>query len=275
MPDADWFEFQYNPRKSVLNASAILDDWRKRSALLRSRLSPMCDLKYGSHPRETLDLFRVPGVRRTLVYIHGGYWRSLSKLETSFIAEHFVAQGISVLLVNYPLCPDVTVADIRASVLKAFAYTWHHVLTPEEKTTVVVSGHSAGGHLAALHTTEDWQARGLPSDAIKAIVSLSGVFDPAPLIHTSINADIRLIPATASPLNLLAAIPRSVPPLLAAVGGEEPEEFHRQSRDLCAAWNVPGPGYSTVPGVNHFTIVEAFADPAHTLHRETLAFLTA
>ena len=273
MPDADWFEHQYNPRKSVLNASAILDGWRRRSALVMSRMMPMSDLKYGSHPRETLDLFRVPGATSTLVFIHGGYWRSLSKLETAFIAEPFVKAGVSVALINYPLCPDVTVAHIRDSVLISFAYLCSKVLTKTEQQTIVVSGHSAGGHLAAAHAIVDWATRGLTATPIKAIVSLSGVFDVEPLISTSINADIRLTPAMAQSINLLAAQPAAEVKLLAAVGGDEPEEFHRQSRDLVANWNIVAPGYSIVPNTNHFTIVEAFADAGHPLHKSVLALL--
>jgi arylformamidase len=271
--DSAWYEQQYNVRLSVPEAPAIIEGWRKRSIQLRSNLSPMTDFKYGSHPRENLDLFRAPGARATLVFIHGGYWRMFSKLETSFIAEHFVARGISVALINYPLCPDVTLSDIRDSVLHSFAYLWTRVLNADERHTVVVSGHSAGGHLAALHATEDWTTRGLPAEPIKAIVSLSGIFDVAPIIRTSINSDLRLTAEIADALNLIAAVPKIGPRMLLAVGDIEPEEFHRQGQDLAKSWGTLTSRCESIAGTNHFTILDNFADPATHLHQAVLSFL--
>jgi arylformamidase len=271
--DDAWYEYQYNPRLSVDDATEIIEGWRKRSIQLRSNLSPMTDFKYGSHPRENLDLFRAPNARATLVFIHGGYWRSHSKLETSFIAQHFLERGISVALINYPLCPDVTLGDIRDSVLRAFAYLWTRVLNAGERHTIVVSGHSAGGHLAALHATEDWQTRGLPADPIKAIVALSGVFDVAPLLRTSINADLRLTEETAAELNLLASVPQTNCRMLLAVGDHEPEEFHAQAQHLAKAWGTLTSRCESIAGTNHFTIVDNFADPASHLHQEVLSLL--
>ncbi len=271
--DDAWYEYQYNPRLSVDNATEIIDGWRRCSIRLRSNLSPMTDFKYGSHPRENLDLFRAPNARATLVFIHGGYWRSHSKLETSFIAEHFLERGISVALINYPLCPDVALNDIRESVLRAFAYLWTRVLNADERHTIVVSGHSAGGHLAALHATEDWRTRGLPSDPIKAIVALSGVFDVSPLLHTSVNTDLRLTTDTAAELNLLATVPQTNCRMLLAVGDDEPEEFHAQAQHLAKAWGQLTSRCESIAGTNHFTIVDNFADPASHLHQEVLSLL--
>jgi arylformamidase len=271
--DAAWYEQQYNPRLAVANATEIIDRWRKRSIQLRSDLAPMTDFKYGSHPRENLDLFRAPNARATLVFIHGGYWRMHSKLETSFIAEHFLARGISVALINYPLCPDVTLRDIRRSVLQAFVYLWARVLDPAERHSIVVAGHSAGGHLAALHATVDWKARGLPADPIKAVVSLSGVFDVTPLLHTSVNADLHLTADSAQELNLLDAVPHSNCRMLLAVGDDEPEEFHRQAQDLAKAWKGLTSRCESIAGTNHYTIVEHFADPATHLHQDVLSLL--
>ena len=271
--DDAWYEYQYNPRLSVNNVTEVIDSWRKRSIELRSIHSPMTDFKYGSHPRENLDLFRAPNARATLVFIHGGYWRSHSKLETSFIAEHYLERGISVALINYPLCPDVALSDIRDSVLRAFAYLWTRVLNADERQSIVVSGHSAGGHLAALHATEDWKKRGLPDDPIKAIVALSGVFDVSPLIHTSINADLRLTDDTAAKLNLLASAPEINCRMLLAVGDDEPEEFHAQAQRLAKAWGTLTSRCESIAGTNHFTIVDNFANPASHLHQAVLSLL--
>jgi arylformamidase len=271
--DAQWHELQYNPRLTVKDAALITPAWRLRSMAVREKYPPMSDFKYGPHPRENLDLFRAPNAKGTLVYIHGGYWRMWSKLETSFVAEPFLAQGYSVVLINYPLCPDVTVHDIRGSIAQALKYLWQQLLTDTEKNNMVVSGHSAGGHLAAYLVTVDWAKRGLLENPIKAIVALSGVFDVAPLISTSMNVDIRLTAETAVALNLLNAAPHTKAKVLCAVGGHEPEEFHRQSKELVEVWSGLDAEYCSVAGTNHFSIVDQFADAGSDLHNRVLRLL--
>lgn len=267
MADTEWHERQYNPRLTVTDAAEILPAWRKRASATRERLPPMGDIKYGPHPRENFDLFRAVNAKGTVVYIHGGYWRMLSKLETSWVAESFVEQGHSVALINYPLCPDVSLAHIRGSVLRAFAHLYAAVLNDAERNNVIVTGHSAGGHLAALHLATDWRALGLPENPLGGVISLSGVFDVAPLIPTSMNADLRLSLDMVGPLNLIADHPRSRAKLVLAVGALESEEFHRQSSDLASAWSDLSPLLVDVADCNHYTIVDSLADPQGQLFK--------
>ena len=271
--DATWHEVQYNPRLSVANAAAIIPGWRRRALATRERHPPMGDLKYGPHPRENIDLFRAPNAKGTVVYIHGGYWRMLSKLETSWIADGFLEQSYSVALINYPLCPDVTLTDIRASSIRAFAYLWKQVLNEGERNAIAVTGHSAGGHLAALHLAVNWSAYGLPENPIAGVLPVSGIFDVAPLMHTTMNDDIRITQEAAPALNLMATPLRSKAELLFAVGGDEPEEFHRQSKDMVAAWSVLSPRVISLPGTNHFTVIDSLADGNGVLNREVVGML--
>jgi len=272
--DAHWHELQYNPRLTVPNAGAIIPDWRKRASATREKYPPHCDYKYGPHPRETVDVFHAPNAKGTVIYIHGGYWRMLSKFETSFVAEHYVAQGYSVVLFNYPLCPDVTVRDIRTCTQRAFKYVWQQLLTKAERAAIVVAGHSAGGHLAAYLATVDWSKHGVTENPIAAIVSLSGIFDVAPLIHTSMNVELRLTPEIAEPLNLLQTTPRTTAKLLCAVGADEPEEFHRQSNALAKAWSHLDVEFQSCEATNHFTIVDRFSNPDAAIFKTVLGFLT-
>ncbi len=267
----DWHEVQYKPSLTVKNSAAVAPGWRARSAAARERLLPLGDFKYGPHPRENIDLFRAANARGTVVFIHGGYWQLFSKLEFSFVAEGFVGQGYSVALVNYPLAPDLPLLHIRHSVQRAFANLWRHILSEDERRVIIVTGHSAGGHMAALHLATPWREFNLPENPISGVVSLSGVFDVAPLIHTTMNKALGLTVESAASLNLLTAEPKTAAPLLLAVGGDEPEEFHRQSRDLAAAWKQLQPNVLSLPGINHYTILDQLADPAGILNREVIA----
>jgi arylformamidase len=265
--DHSWNELQYLPSLTVPNAAEVAPGWRKRAAITRAKYPPMGDIKYGSHPRETLDLFRAKNARGTLIHIHGGYWRSFSKLETSFVAEHFLERSYSVALINYPLCPDVSLAHIRTSVLQAFAYLYNNILTGSERAKIAVSGHSAGGHLAALHLATAWKRYGLPENPITGVISLSGVFDVVPLIKTSLNADLRLTEVSAQAVNIMTRLPTPKAKLVLSVGSLESEEFHRQSAELAKSWASLAPQLIDVPDLNHYTIVDSLADRDGVLHR--------
>lgn len=271
--DANWHEHQYNPRVTVANAASVVPGWRRRALATREKFPPLGDIKYGPHRRENYDLFRVPNARGTVVYIHGGYWRMLSKLETSWIAEGFVQQGLNVALINYPLCPDVTVADIRQSCIRAFVHLWTHTLEPAERERIAVTGHSAGGHLAALHLATDWLQLGLVENPIMGVLPVSGIFDVEPLIPTSMNADLHLTQDTAQRLNLLSSPLRTAAKLVLAVGAEEPEEFHRQSQALAAAWNILEPTVISLAGANHYTAIDSLAQPGGTLNAMVMSML--
>ncbi|CAH1663362.1 alpha/beta hydrolase [Chelatococcus asaccharovorans] len=264
--DRDWYEREYNPRVAVPELPDILAAWVERSKATHARHPPLADIVYGGHPREVFDLFRAPQARGTVVFIHGGYWRALSKFETSWVADAFLAQGLSVALLNYPLCPDVTLAHIRESALAAFTKLYRNVLNDAERRSVVVTGHSAGGYLAALHLMTDWTARGLPQKPIAGIVSISGVFELLPLLHTSMNEALRLDAAEAERLTLLGQ-PWVTPAKAAfAVGGLEPDAFHRQSREMAAGWADLAPRGFAVPDTNHFTVLEGLAVPGSALN---------
>ena len=130
---------------------------------------------------------------------------------------------------------------------------------------LVISGHSAGGHLAACMLATDWPAldASLPADLAIAAYAISGLFDLGPLIGTSINKAMGLDQATAgaaSPLFWQAPARGS---LDAVVGENESAEFFRQSRTIVERWGRAGiaTGFGTVPGANHFTAIAPLADP--------------
>lgn len=265
MADRDWAEREYNPRVLVPDAARIYETWPVRAAETRRRHPPLTH-RYGEHPREVLDLFRAPDARGAVLFVHGGYWRAFSKDDFSWVADGFLRFGLSVAVLNYPLTPDVPLARIAEAARTGFATLYADVLTPAERARVVVTGHSAGGYLSALHLATAWDDYGLPEDPLSGCVPISGVFSLAPLIDTSMNEAIRLDAAQAGELSLRGKPWRSRAPLTLVVGGDESSEFHRQSADLASGWAELEPRVMALAGRNHFDVVDGLAEPGSELH---------
>ena len=140
--DPQWCEAEYNPRVRVSDFATYPPKWSEWAAGARERHPPLADLSYGPHPREVIDLFRAPNAKGACLFIHGGYWRSFSKNEFSWAAEALLTQGITVAVLNYPLCPEVTIADIVSSTRKAVVALVQTYLTGDRKSTRLNSSHT-------------------------------------------------------------------------------------------------------------------------------------
>jgi arylformamidase len=256
----------------------ILERWARASAHARERSVHSADLRYGDGPNETLDVF--PANRPdapVLVFIHGGWWRALDKRDHSFLAPSFADAGAMVVVPNYALCPAVKIETIALQMTQAIAWTWRHAVQHGgDPARIVVAGHSAGGHLAAMLLCCDWRAvgRDLPAQLVKAALSVSGVFDLEPLRHTPfLKDDLRLTPravARLSPVRFPAPRGR----LYAVAGALESEEFLRHNVAIRDAWGADAvPVCETVPDANHFDVLHHLADPEDALHRRALELL--
>jgi arylformamidase len=275
----EFVERGYNNRAAVPDHPLWLARFAESSAAARATLAPKLDLRYGPGPKETLDLFLPAGrARATFLFLHGGYWRALDKSDFSFVAGPLVAQGCAVAVANYDLCPDVTIAAIVEQCRRAVVWLVREgAAQGAQPERIVVGGHSAGGHLAAMLLATDWSAQGLARDPVAGAVSVSGVHDLAPMVQFSFNTDFRLDDAEAARLSPVRLASRSRAPLLLAVGADETSEFIRQTRLMWDAWpaNRP-PGARApliVPARHHFSVVVDYADAASELTRATLALL--
>ena len=274
---AAFVEREYNNRAAVAEHPHWLAEYARRSVLAYAGLDVRRDLRYGPGPRETLDLF-VPRdrARGTFVFLHGGYWRALDKADFGFVAGPFVASGIAVANVNYDLCPAVGVHAIVEQCVRAVEWVGRDGdRHGAGGARVVVGGHSAGGHLAAMMYCTDWAARGFAAPPFHAGVSVSGVHDLTPLPLFSFNADLGLDEDSARAVSPVLLPVTVVAPLLLAVGGAETSEFIRQTRLLWEAWPMHRPAGTgaplIVPGRHHFSIVADYAEPGSELTRATLA----
>ena len=211
---------------------------------------PALDIAYGQHPRQTMDLFRTARERRGVVaFFHAGYWQSRDKSGFRFLAPALTADGFDVAIVNYPLSPEMSVSDIVAASLASIPAL--AVLTGN--APVILMGHSAGAQIAVelgmLARDADW--------IVKGILAISGVFDLAPLIGTSVNDKLGLDPASAQAASPLHRVVSGSPPTIFAVGALETRAFREQTARMAEAWAGAGNPAElvTVPDVDHFSIL--------------------
>lgn len=271
--NADWgkyspaeLEAQYNNRAAVPEYVDIFARWRRGSDRTRAEMTNQLELQYGTDPRQRLDLF-LPDVSKAPLhlFVHGGYWQSLSKSYFSLLAPALLRRGIAFAALGYRLCPTVTLGDIVEDVRQGcLALRRHATRLGVDRDRIQVSGHSAGGHLVAMLLATRWRdyGRKLPPTLFHSALSLSGVFELEPLLGLSQNAALRLDRVTARALSPVLLEPLNQVPLLLAVGGDESAEFHRQSGLIETVWGDAGltVDHLNLPGRNHFTIVDDMAE---------------
>jgi arylformamidase len=276
-PDTAWFDAQYNNRDKVPNFATELQRWADASALARTQIGTLLDLRYGDGHGELLDVFpplsaaaHAPNGAPVLVVIHGGYWRSLSKSEHSFLAPSFTARGALVVVPDYALAPAVSVEHITLQLARAVAWVWRNAARfGGDPSRIVLVGHSAGGHAAAMLLSCRWKQLdpGLPERLVQRAMSISGLYDLEPLRHTSfLQPDLKLTPASVARLSP-AFFPRPKGQLNVLVGADETDEFIRQNRLIRDVWGPTSvPVCETVPNTNHFNVLHSLADPAGRAH---------
>jgi acetyl esterase/lipase len=245
----------YNNSAAVKNSAQIVAGWQQRSARVREKYSDGLDLRYGPAPRNRIDLFEAKKNSPLLVFIHGGYWQMREKETFAFIVPGPLAHGISVALVGYTLAPEKRMDGIVGEIRTAISHL-------DSKTNrVIVSGWSAGGHLAAM-------AMQMP--AVNAGLAISGLYDLEPIRHCYVNDKLRLDAHEAS-RNSPISMPAFSEPITVAYGKNELPELCRQSEEYAKA--VKQAKLLALPNHNHFTILEELASPDGALTREVLALV--
>ncbi|MDH3319333.1 MAG: alpha/beta hydrolase [Betaproteobacteria bacterium] len=270
MTDRAFLSREYNNRELFPDHPRHFARWSESSARTRSSMTCYLDRAYGASPGETLDIFPArKGDGSALMFIHGGYWRSLDKRDFSFLAPAWVDAGVSLVVVNYDLCPKVSVERIVQQMLAASVWLYRHAEQyGMDEDRLYVSGHSAGGHLAAMMLAALWPVidRSLPRELYKGAIAVSGVYDLQPLVQVDwLNGDLRLDEESALRLSPAYLPPATRAPLALAVGGLESSEFKRQNALLAQRWKPVLAGNIAMPGTDHFTVIDGLADPANAL----------
>jgi arylformamidase len=252
---------------ALTEVTAYFAQWRAWSDAVRATTLHARDLRYGPSPDETLDLVVPHTGAPLLVFFHGGYWRRLHKDDTTFVAHGFAPHGVATAIVNYGLAPALRLEEIVAQARRSLAWlranAAEHGADPER---IVVAGHSAGGHLAAMCAVDA---------PVAGVATISGLHDLRPL-RAWTDEWLALDEARAAALSPLLLAPAAPTPVIAATGALESAAFRAQGRDFAAAWRARGCAatYEDTPGDDHFTVASRLYDPADPLVARIAALAT-
>ncbi len=262
---------EYDPEYRVGSRAPFLEWYIRQSAAARAHLDCVLDVPFGPTPAETADIFpsRFPG-SPVFVFIHGGYWRALSSKEFSFVATGLVANGVTVVVTNYGLCPQLSIREITTQSHAAIQWLTGSASDYNgDPGNIFVAGHSAGAQQAAMLASS--------SNAIKGAIAVSGIFDLRPLLRSWLQPTLRLSEEMAAEQSPLLRVPVQGPPLLISAGGNESPALIAQSVDYCEAWRKAGldAEFFEQPGLNHYEAIYGFADPASSLSLAAARFINA
>lgn len=268
---------QYNPSLGLAPGAAPMQALQAQAGEARQRLRCTLDVPYGPTLAETLDIFpadlpQVPHAPHApvLVFLHGGYWRALSSKDFSGVALGLVPRGVTTVVVNYALCPAVTIDEITRQCRAALAWVLRnigaHGGTPGgDASRVAIAGHSAGAHLAAMALNTPWQADyGLPDDPFAAGLLFSGLYDLAPLRYSYLQPMVQIDEGVVQRQSPLRHVRRCATPVWCTWGSAESAEFARQSATQHAAWLAAGNSgrLEAMDNADHFSVIAGLCNPA-------------
>ncbi len=266
----------YSHGNRIENYDSYLLRWPEQSAEVRDALLCECDVPYGPNAAETYDVFPAGSGSPIHVFFHGGSWYSHDKSDFEFMAPALVDKGITLICANYPLCPGVRLTSLLDSCLRSLEHVFLHARDyGADPDRIFVSGHSAGGHIAACLLNANWLKLDdlLPQDLVKGAVAISGVYDLEPIRLIAMNQFVRLDSGEVQALSPIFNISSTAGSLVLAVGTNEGEEFNRQQAAYADAWRASGHSCTALvlEGEDHFSIIDGLAKPESKLFQTLLA----
>ena len=238
----------------IPGSESLPERWAADAAAFRQQLAGRAklDLSYGPEPRQKFDLFLPEGAPRgLLVFVHGGYWLAFGRESWSHFAAGALARGFACAMPSYTLAPQARISEMTAEIDAAVCAAAGMVEGP-----VVVTGHSAGGHLSARMGCDDRQ--GLVAARVARVVPISPVAELAPLMQTKMNNDLRLTEAEVQSESPARRTLRKGCEAHVWAGGQERPAFLWQARTLSEEWSCP---WTVDPGKQHFNVIDALTDP--------------
>lgn len=265
-------EAGYNLRAAFPDFPEVLQRWREATAAIRAPMLSDPDIAYGAGELQRFDFYRAAGDQRPLlIFIHGGYWQSGDKSDIGFIAAPYVRAGISVAVMNYSLAPQVRIEQMveETDALLACIEGMATILNIDVQR-IGLMGHSAGGHLASFIAARRAQNKAHAACEIHAVFAVSGVFDLAPLVTTSLNTALAMDAESAENLSpvLLAGPGRTR--VHTIIGEHETAQFHQQAAVMAHCWPQVI-AHHVVPDTHHYTVLMPLADERSPVCRAVIA----
>ncbi len=176
-------------------------------------------------------------------------------------------------MTNYTLAPVASIEQITRQQLRAFAWLYKNAARYKyDPERIVVAGHSAGAHLAAMMMAALWNAcdAELPASLIKAGILMSGLYDLKPVRYAEfVNGDLKITGDNALQLTP-GYMPQSHPiPFITSVKDLESAEFKRQTALIARHWQSVHKADIALQGVNHLTICDMFPNRKHPLFEQS------
>lgn len=264
----------YDQRVWARNVDDLLAAWRNAVVPARAAVPHYAERSYGDGPSERLDIYSGKRLGAPIhIHIHGGAWRAQSKDDGAVLAPAMVAAGMQFAVPDFGLLPAIRMPDMIDQLARAVAHVHGHADSfGGDPNRILLSGHSSGAHLAAVLATLDWSAYGLPADVVKALVCISGAYDLEAVLLSARRTYIDLSAGEAarlSPPRHAGSIPC---PVWVLWGADESPDFIRQGEEFADALASAGrlAGRILVPGLNHFEMCDAIADPTSPVHTAIL-----
>jgi arylformamidase len=258
----DWRAMSQQDRDRGLNNGVavpgsieLVAGWERRSADMRKRHPDHLDLRYGPRERNWIDFLKAADKAPTLLFIHGGYWQARAKEVFTVFAEGPMAHGINVALIGYTLAPEATLDEIVAEIHAGIDYLTRQLpALGAAADDLVVSGWSAGGHLASM---------ALSHPRVRAGMAISGIYDLEPIRHSYLNEKLKADEAVSRRNSPVKQPGGPLKPLSLVVGSAELPLLRKQTADLAchrAKYGLPVT-YEEIPGADHFTIMHEMMSP--------------
>lgn len=227
----------YDPRVSVPDARHSLERWRKASEAVRQHTPFLADIAYGKDPAMRLDIHptHTPNAPVLLLF-HGSMWQMVGKDDFSFLTTGFTDAGICVVNVDHAHCSTVGLLGLRDQAQQAVLWVEQTIgYFGGDPARLFAAGHAFGGTLAVNLLDTDWRRFGRTRNLIKGACAVSGLYDLLPLLTSTLNDVLKMRASDAQTTSPLFSLPDRSPPLIVAVGGDEPDAMQHQQRNLVEA----------------------------------------
>jgi arylformamidase len=265
--ELDW---EYLPEASLSDPKAfdkIIAQRQVLSEIAREKLTErQTDINYGPTLIEKMDFYPATANGPVMIFIHGGYWFDgrLKKENYIWVAKGFNEAGVNVFIIDYQVCPMVTIDEITRQCRAAVAYVYRNAERfAINREKLHITGNSAGGHLTAMMAVTDWVGEyELPADIIKSGYPISGLYDLEPFQWTWLQPKIQLDGQQIRRNSPMFMVRKNLPPLLISWGEHESDEFWRQSQEFGANWASKGNDMllHPQPGCHHSSSIGGFSD---------------